>query len=219
MSRLTGKIITGQTIKELTVNGVYKIHHIDKKGVFYVGSASRETGGKDCRKGFYRRFLEHIHFLENKKHTSPFLQNVVNKYGVEGLRFEVLEIVNPNNREFILEREQYYIDTLKPAYNGSITARCPTVPYTDARRKAASDRRIGKKLPESAYEKIKVEISQYNNEGLFIGRFNSIQEASDITGIDRSSISRCYSGKRKSAGGFNWICDNPKEAREQGFLK
>lgn len=206
-SRVEGKIITGQSLKELTMTGIYKMSHINKKGLFYIGSASNVKGVKDCKKGFYRRFLEHIHFLENKKHSSKFLQNVVNKYGIEGIRFEIIEVIDvlyENNRSFILEREQYYLDLLKPVYNTSSKASCPTVEYTDERRKAASDRRKGKKLPKSAYEKIQVKVSQYSLDNIFLETFDSIKIASDCTGIERSGISRSASGHRKTSGGFKW---------------
>ncbi len=41
-----------------------------------------------------------------------------------------------------------------------------------------------------------------NNNTVII--FNSIEEASCKTGVDRTNIGRCCNNKRKKAGGYNW---------------
>jgi group I intron endonuclease len=204
MSKLINHVFDVSLLDNLTKVGIYKITHLAKPIVFYIGSASSTFNGKKSQKGFYRRFLEHLRALEHKKHHSKYLQNVVNKYGIEGIRFEILEIIDSTDRNFILEREQYYLDTLNPAYNSSTTARCPTVPYTDERKKAVSARMQGKKLSEEVYNAVKVPIYQFDKQGKFLSKYNSIHEASDRTSIDRASISNSASGKRKSAGGYLW---------------
>jgi len=217
MSKLDKKIISGETLKELTKKGIYKIHHIRKPNIFYVGSASGVYGKKDCRIGFYRRFLIHLHKLENQKHSSPYMQNVANKYGVDGFRFTILETIDTEDRRIIIEREQHYIDLIKPQYNVSTTARCPTVPYTDERRKSASDRMKGKALSDEVYKKIRVRVSAYKKDGEFYKSFMSIKDASEDVNIHQSMISKCLSGDKKTAGGYVW--KRTKDAREQGFLK
>lgn len=47
-------------------------------------------------------------------------------------------------------------------------------------------------------------IYQYRKDGTFVTEHASIKAASRKTGIDKSNISRCVSGKRYSAGGFKW---------------
>lgn len=204
MNKLNKKIISGESIKELTKKGIYKIHHIKKPYIFYIGSASSSYGNKDCSKGFYRRFLVHLHKLEHGSHSSIYLQNVANKYGVDGFRFEILEIIETDNRVFILEREQYYIDLIKPKYNMSHTARCPTVPYTLERRKNASDRMKGKALSEEVYKKIRVKVNAYTKDGKFFMSFDSIKEATKKTNASQCMISKCLSGVKKTSGGYIW---------------
>lgn len=51
---------------------------------------------------------------------------------------------------------------------------------------------------------IKPKINQYDMLGNYISEFKSIGEASKLTGISRSPIWSCCSGKYKSAGGFIW---------------
>ena len=204
MGRLTNKVVTPAMLNQLTSLGVYKIYHVAKADVFYIGSASANRDVKACQRGFYRRFLEHLHYLEHNKHSSKYLQNVVNKYGIEGLRFEIIGVVDSTDRTHILEREQYYLDLLKPGYNSSKVAKCPTVVYTEERKDAARQRRKGVSLVESAYQKIRKSIKQYDKNGTLIKEYSSIQMASDETNINRATISKCASGTRKSAGGYLW---------------
>lgn len=204
MGRLTNKVATPVMLNQLTSLGIYKIYHVAKADVFYIGSASRTMGKKACEIGFYNRFRKHLHYLEHNKHDSKYLQNVVNKYGIEGLRFEIVEVVDSTDRTYILEREQYYLDLLNPGYNSSKLARCPTVPYTAERREAARQRRKGISFVESAYQKIRKSIRQYDRNGALIKEYSSIQMASDETNINRATISKCASGNRKTAGGFKW---------------
>lgn len=217
MSRLKGKITTGQDIKELISIGVYKMYHIKNKDMFYIGSAKRVNGEKACRNGFYRRFLEHIHFFENGKHNCLQFQKIINDLGVEGIRFEILEVLDGYDSKYILDREQFYMDTLKPFYNISKNSRCCVIEYTPERRKALSDRLKGKRLSQSAYDKIMVKVVQYDLSWNKIKEFNSIQEASESTGVERSSISRCIDGIRKRAGNFRWSNNNPLEAKAKGY--
>lgn len=217
MSKLLEKLCNTE-MEDLTKKGIYKIHHIKKPNIFYIGSASGGYHGKKCKQGFYRRFLEHLRDLQHNRHDSIFMQNVVNAHGIEGLRFEIIEIVDSKERKEILKREQYYLDGLKPGYNTSRSAMCPTIEYTPERRKALSDKMKGKSLAKEVYDEMKKSVFQLTIENVFIKKYDSIREAATNTKIDHASISKVASGKRSTAGGFVWSFENPKEAREMGFL-
>ena len=51
-------------------------------------------------------------------------------------------------------------------------------------------------------------VCQYSKQGEFISEFNSITEASEKTGVSRSGISSCCSGRLKTSGGFIWRYSN-----------
>jgi group I intron endonuclease len=208
MSKLINHMLDASLLDNLTKVGVYKITHAAKPVVFYIGSASGTFNGKKCQKGFYRRFLEHLRALENNKHSSKYLQNVVNKYGISGIKFTIIEIVNSDDRAVILEREQHYLDTLKPKYNSSTTARCPTVPYTAKRKKELSKKMKGVAFPQKVYDEIKTPVYKFNMLGLLICKYSSIKDATDDTGIDRASISKAANNIRPSAGGYLWSTTN-----------
>lgn len=65
-----------------------------------------------------------------------------------------------------------------------------------------------------AHDNVKIAVSQYTIEGVFIASYESIHEAQRLTNIDRATISRCCLGKRKSAGGFKWAFKNPPLLKE-----
>ena len=47
-------------------------------------------------------------------------------------------------------------------------------------------------------------VLQLDMMGGLVGKFNSVSDASLVTGVDKSSISRCCRGSAMSAGGFRW---------------
>jgi group I intron endonuclease len=208
MNKLLNYLYDQSLLEDLTKLGIYKITHVNKLDLFYIGSASSIYVKKGIQRGFYIRFWHHINDLKLNKHASKYLQNVVNKYGIEGIRFEIIEIVESTDRKFILEREQYYLDNLKPAYNSSTTARCPTVPYTDARKVAVSKRMRSRKLPDNVYDVKRVPIFQFTKDGVLVKRYNSGTQASKETNIDRGSINNVALGKKQSAGGYLWSFNN-----------
>lgn len=83
--------------------GIYKIvNKINQKS--YVGSSVR----------LIYRHKRHLSDLRTNQHHSLALQRAYNKYGESNFEFTIIEYCNNSN---ILEREQYYIDALKPEYN------------------------------------------------------------------------------------------------------
>jgi len=84
-------------------SGIYKIVNITNNKI-YVGSSkylkARKTG--------------HFGQLRRNQHKNIHLQSSYNKHGKDCFRFEILEECSIQN---LMDREQYWIDTLKPQYN------------------------------------------------------------------------------------------------------
>ena len=78
-------------------SGIYKLTINNK---FYIGSA----------KNIGIRLSKHLLDLERNLHHSIYLQRAWNKY--QNINIEIIEICDN-----IIEREQYYIDTLQPHFN------------------------------------------------------------------------------------------------------
>jgi group I intron endonuclease len=79
--------------------GIYKLTNtIDKK--VYIGSSV------DLKSREYKHFW----MLKNKRHDNIHIQNVVNKFGLDVLKFEVVELCHEN---LLSEKENEYINLFK----------------------------------------------------------------------------------------------------------
>jgi group I intron endonuclease len=96
--------------------GIYKIT-CTTNGKFYIGSSIN----------LYKREKQHRYELTQNTHINHYLQNAWNKYGEESFTFEVVEFVFEWS---LLDREQYWLDKLKPYKRGVgfNIARCAEAP-------------------------------------------------------------------------------------------
>lgn len=135
--------------------GTYKITHIEKPELFYIGSATK-IGDRIHKRGFYSRWSCHLSDLRKNIHHSPYLQNIVNKYGLNGLRFEILKICL--TKEECIDHEQYLLDTLNPPLNTLKVAYSSLgFKHTEENKKAMSEKMKGKKRgPMSEEHKAKM---------------------------------------------------------------
>lgn len=122
-------------------SGVYQIKNT-ANGKCYVGSSF----------AFGRRWNRHIRELRGNIHPNAKLQAAWNKYGPENFEFSVVECVE---KDVILEREQFWIDSVDPEYNiCKVAGNTSGVrPGADARLKM-SMAKIGKTVSKEAREKI-----------------------------------------------------------------
>ena len=90
--------------QEFKQTGVYQIRNKINNKV-YIGSTIMS---------FTKRLEHHRCLLRKGTHKNTYLQHAWNKYGEESFEFSILEVVD---KCCTLEREQFYIDTLKPSYN------------------------------------------------------------------------------------------------------
>lgn len=193
-------------IENIFKPGVYKMFHIFDCSLIYIGS-SNTKGKKRNQNGVYARWLHHIGLLKSKKHYCKKLQSIVDGNGLDGLRFQIIEICK--DTADCKEREQYYLDKLNPSLNNSKSSTSPLgVKHSEETRARRRETSQHLRLPEYVYEKLRQEIFQFNLEGVLLCKYKSIQEASDKTQIDRGSINNCALGKRLSAGGFLWSYSN-----------
>ena len=96
------------TIKKWTNNtsGVYGIYGDDL--CLYVGKS----------KGLNGRWKHHKYFIKHPKAVEKYQPNLLNLYNNIRLHSNVsIRIIEECSPELLLEREQHYIDTIKPLYN------------------------------------------------------------------------------------------------------
>jgi hypothetical protein len=164
------------------LSGVYKLYHLSDLNKVYIGS----TCGNKKYGGFYNRMFSHISRLLKNKHHSYSLQNIINKYGINDLRLEIVEVEKINN--IILEKEQYWIDyyisyNINYGYN--------------------TLKKVTKRTHPNNSNKVK--ILQYSLKGDFIKEWESIQEAANFYNGTGSNISQAAKSiTNKQVHGFQW---------------
>lgn len=91
---------------------------------------------------FGKRKSLHLHYLRNNKHHSKILQCHYNKHGEHVLIFDIIEYCSQDQ---LINREQFYIDSLNPSFNISPTAGNTTgYRHTDETKKIFSAIHKGK---------------------------------------------------------------------------
>ncbi len=123
-------------------SGIYKIICLPT-GKIYVGSADNLDV----------RWKRHRWQLRRGSHENTYLQHAWNKYGADAFSFEVIELVLST---FRLEREQYWLDVLRPydrkrGFNISLQAGAPMagLKHSAESRAKMSQAQTGRKHAES----------------------------------------------------------------------
>lgn len=100
-----------KNLKDIHHKGVYLIEHKDTS-LKYIGST---------KTSFNIRWRQHLSELSSQKahRGNPILKNIISKYGIMGLTFKVLEILDDKPLEYIREREKYWIQYYDSYHNGA----------------------------------------------------------------------------------------------------
>jgi group I intron endonuclease len=124
--------------------GVYQVRNI-KTNKAYVGSTINLN----------KRKWEHFNTLKNNTHFNVNLQDAFSEYGQENFKFEVLERVLI--KENLIEREQYFMNTIVSKYNT-----CKIAGSTKGHKRSLETRqkmsksKLGTKNTRSKLDEIKV---------------------------------------------------------------
>lgn len=141
-------------------SGVYWIYQVSLNRVVYVGSA----------KDIYKRMESHRKALSRGKHTNPHLQSVWNKYGPIDFLFLPIETCPLSEK---LDREQFWMDTLKPVCNIAISAASPMLgrKFSPESRNLISEER--KRRWNNPEYKRKMILQMYGRPGTMKGKKDS----------------------------------------------
>ncbi len=163
--------------------GIYRITHIES-GREYIGSAM----------DFHVRLGQHLSKLKHDKHHSKYLQRIYNKYGVDSLEFDILEIVEmPEGlsdevvKTILLEHEQVWLDDRKPVMNSSPTAGS-TLGFKHSEESKALIRQILRDRPPAS-EETRAKISAAN-KGKTLSEEARAKISQSLTGHVRTAESR-----------------------------
>lgn len=105
------------------ISGIYKITNIIT-GDFYIGSS------KDIK----HRWIAHKSSSTFRQHPNSRLYQDISHYGIDNFTIEIIE-----ETESLREREQYYIETLKPVYNTNRAYGLNIERAKEARRQCSKD--------------------------------------------------------------------------------
>jgi len=92
---------------------------MDNKGVYLITNQANNKKYIGSSVNLAKRQRQHLLSLQRGIHFNNYLQRAFVKYGENAFIFKVLEYVEDSQK--IIERGQYYIDILKPAYNICLT--------------------------------------------------------------------------------------------------
>lgn len=179
------------------IPGIYKFTN-KTNGKIYIGSSQN----------LRTRYFKHIGLLKNNKHHSNHFQNAWNKYGENNFNYEIVECVE--KIEFLLNREQYYLDNLLFAneYINKLNSKFLKLGYNI--NPSASNRLGTTQNLESIQKSVKnnpnrKEILQYDFNGNFIKEWNSGSEASRELQLTKTGISKCCNHNSEYCGNFIFI--------------
>lgn len=180
--------------------GIYKITNmLDNK--CYVGLSNN----------IEKRFYEHKRTLNNNEKIvyNPKFQHAWNKYGENNFKFETIHTCQESDLTLY---EPYFIKKFKSYYKDggyNMTKGGESMGYgKDHPCYGYTPWNKGKEITAyyGTHSFNRKQIIQYDKEGNFIKKWNSITEASKELKINRTSIVRCVKKNRhnKTAGGYIW---------------
>ena len=146
--------------QNLKISGIYCIINL-KNGNRYIGSS----------KNIRQRLWSHRAELRHNKHENSHLQAAWNKYGEQNFDYYVIEVCD---KDKLLEREQEYINIMKPEYNINQETQRP--PCAECSRKKQSETRkrlYAEGKLKSSFKHITTYV--YDLDGNFIKEYPSIE--------------------------------------------
>lgn len=180
-----------QIIKPKENSGIYCIiNTFNNKR--YIGSSIN----------LHMRLQKHRSMLRKNYHQNRKLQNSWNKHSEEKFDCYILEYCP---QELLEIREQFYIDNLKPEYNitliveRNILSKESRILQSETRKRKIKSGEI-----KLSCEKI---IYQYDLEGNFLEKYESIKQACIINNIHQSTICRFLNNTYRKGGNYLWSLD------------
>jgi group I intron endonuclease len=123
--------------------GIYRITSAVHPDRIYIGSTT----------DYHDRVRRHLNQLKLKTHHNLKLQCHVDKYGIEDFSFELIKKIEFTTLAFLLEREQYYLDTLNPYLNIDVIAGSSLgVKRSEETKRKVGDASRGHKMPDHVKE-------------------------------------------------------------------
>ncbi len=159
----------------------------------YIGSSN----------SIYYRIARHKSMLKTKSHPNNRLQEGWNINGEISFTIQILERCDRNS---LLEREQYYMDILKPTYNISLDA-INNTPSENSKLQISNT--LKEKYKSGEIDCYRQEhlwriVEQYNIQGNLVSTYKNPVEAATIMNCHRNSILNACKDYSWFVLGFQW---------------
>lgn len=164
-------------------SGVYRLINLTNDSI-YVGSSS-DLG---------RRFTSYYSFMYIDAQKTSLICKALLKYGYSKFSLEVIEYCPV---EKLLEREQYYIDMLKPRYNILQVAGCSSLGYRHTKETLAKFK--ARKHTKETIEKFKAKVFSEETRAKISAEKGTKVLICDLLTNNNSE----YDSIRKAAEGLN----------------
>lgn len=193
--RLDWSLFHKESKQSILKCGVYAMHHISFPNTFYVGGTKTVFTKKYKEYGFISRWRHHVCDLKMGIHFNLKLQKNVNEFGLNGIRFKILEICTP---EKVTEREDYYIAQYAKNHN---------IYNAYERSNALGAKYSAERIKKTVDAKIIKPIYKFDFNGNLL---NIHIKHSDFVGNEtyKKNIWNCLNGFAPSAYGFYWSYEN-----------
>lgn len=171
----------------MKISGVYEIVNT-VNGHRYIGSSA----------DIAKRWNEHKRDLERGVHHSLYLQRAWNKYGRGNFTFRIIEYCEKLS---LIEHEQFYFDTLKPAYNNSPTARSPLgVKHSAATRRKVSEAGKGRCFSELHRQRIGIALKGRTFSDETKAKIGEKSKGRIFSAESREKMSKSQSARKHRSG-------------------
>ena len=178
--------------KDLEITGVYMIINT-KNGKRYIGSS----------KNIRNRLWCHRAYLRHNKHYNYLLQDEWNEFGEDNFEYSIIEICSIDNK---FDREQYYVETLKPEYNICIDDVVNPPQMKESHKKQSITRKARMATGEISVTNNKP-VFVYYKDGSFVGEWVSIKAAARALKIHCSSAHRVVQGIDSQTNGYKFFLE------------
>jgi len=153
--------------------GIYRLSVAEHS---YIGSS----------KNLYSRLNEHSHDLYKKEHGNPFLQSVVNKYGLEAITVDIIELCSPEDR---IKREKYWIEKLHSDMNLKDPVTCTL--SEESRKRVSESLKKGYEIGRHTKKFESATIDCYDYFGEYITTYSTKEEAASACDITVQEVTEC----------------------------
>ena len=171
----------------------------NESGIYCILNKSNNKRYVGSSKNIHSRLMKHRSLLRNNKHENKLLQNTWNKHSEESFECFVLEYVEEN---FLQEREQFYIDSLKSEYNlMRDVIRLVRTKDMNEKQSVTRKRLFSEGLKPNCSKEIKV----YSLKGKLLYTFPTIKEAYTKLNLARTAIQQNLRGETRKVNDYIFI--------------